>query len=281
MAELAPPQVVQQPQLVPPTVGLLTSANVVEETDERWVNGFAYAPEGCGAGEVFDLCATFTKTVAGAAPPVTGTPYGLVAQDTCTTFSHLERDYVARATRKLLAIETFLLERELWSDTLGLNPHLADAGNAEFVDATGSSPSDLRLAIADLEQAALDCMPGRRVMLHVRPWVLNAILGATGSSALIRFDGTRYYTPSNNLVVPGRGYPGTSPAGAEPSTSEWIYASTMVDVRHGPVFTTPSTLREATNRQTNQVTYFAERAAHASFDYDCCVVGLEVSRTLS
>src|SRR4051812_17749821 len=107
MSSLGPDAVVQQPLLTPPSLGLLSSANVIDEaTDERWVNGFGYSPEGCGVAEAFDLCATFTKTVAASAPPITGTPFGMVAQDTCSSYTKDHREYQARANRKLLAMES-------------------------------------------------------------------------------------------------------------------------------------------------------------------------------
>lgn len=279
MTSLGPDAVVQQPLLVPPTLGLLAAANVVEETDERWVNGFGYSPEGCGVAEAFDLCASFTKTVAGAAPPITGTPFGMVAQDTCSAYTKDTRQYEARATRKLLAMESYLLEKELWDGALNINPHLAWAGNPNLVTVTGTI--NLLTAIPLIEQAAIDAMPGRRIMIHMRPVVL-ALFMAISPAGTLRYEGGRYYTPNNSIVVPGRGYSGKSPAGTAPNaTTESIYATTLVDVRHSPVFTNPPSFAEALDRAENKVTYFAERAGHASFDYSCSVITAAVTKTVT
>jgi hypothetical protein len=277
---LAPAAVVTQPPLIPPTISLLTSVAVIDETDERWVNGFAYAPESpYMASPIFDLCDhSYEKNVTAASPPITGQPYGIVANDTCSTFSYKWRDYAARATRLLMANESWVIARELWTNTLGLNTCFTNAPS--IVDATpGSGAVSLTLALAYIEQAYADYAPGVRPYIHMRPYAITAIAGRTGAGEYIRKEGNRRYTTMDSLIVADTGYPGTGPAGqAVGADSEWIFATSPVVVRHSPISVIPNNLSEATLRRENQVTFYAERAAHASFDYNNVVVALNIKR---
>lgn len=275
-----PSTVVKYVTLTPPSVSLLSAAILLEESDERWVNGLNYVPDGCGEGEIFDLCDNdpitgFEKTISASSDPVTGSPFGLVAQDTCTTFSRNARDYFARATRKLLAMESALLADEVWTGSLGLNPRLADPSN---VDATGSGAEPLVTAIALIEQTFYDTSPGVRPMIHMRPFVLETLL-ALGSVGLRR-EGNVWYTAMDSVIAVDRGYPGTGPSGeAVDVNTEWIYATPVLAVRRSAIVTIPNTLKDAVLRTENQVTVFAERAVQATWDNNCPTISLKVDRT--
>jgi hypothetical protein len=279
MTSIGPAEVVLQPQLVPPSISLLTAVTVVDETGDRWVNGIKYVPEDCDAGEIFELCDNdpttgFEKTIAARGTAVTGTPYGAVVSDTCTTFSYKVADFQGRAMRKLLAMESSLVANELWTNSLGLNVPIAGAPNTTTI---GTSVK-LQLAIAYAEQAFIDCAPAVRPYIHLRPYLLEAMLGF--ETKAIRREGNRWYTGMDSVVVPDMGYPGTGPTGqAVSATEEWLYVTGPVQVRHGPVSIIPTNLNEAVLRTQNQVTFYAERAVHASFNPNCCTIALNVKRT--
>lgn len=276
---LGPAVVVQQPPLVPPPISLVNSAIIAEEPDERWINGFQYSPEACEGGQVFPLdCEpTETKLIAAASPPITGTPYGIVAQDTCSTFSYQSRDYVARATRLLLATESAFIASELWTPTNNIG--FTNAPN--IVDATVGSPVDPTVAIGIIEAAFYACDLVHTPMIHMSPGLFLQIAGVTGAGELLRREGNRWYTPTGAQIVVDSGYPGTGPGGTAPTaTDEWMWATAPVQLRRGPIMVIPSDFPEAVLRRENQVTFRAERAAHASFNYNCCVVALQVERVL-
>lgn len=283
MTVLGPAAIVTGVPLTPPPISLLTAAGVVDETGERWENGFNYIAESCGAADAFLICNNdpitgFQKTVTAArSTPITGTPYGIVAQDTATTFGWAYRDYAARATRKLLSVESYMIAKELWNGTLGINPKFADP-LAVIAPGTGAAPESLLTAISSVEQAFFDVNPGTRCYIHMRPNILQTLQNFSGGDPLRRV-GNVYYTQMDSVCCVDRGYPGTGPAGqAVSQTQEWIYATPPIQVRHGPVMVTPTSMKEATDRKSNQVTFFAERAVHAGWDYGCTVVALNVKR---
>lgn len=280
MTQLGASTYVQGVPLSPPAISLLNAAIVENETDERWVNGLHYVPEAGGVAEVFELCDNdpdtgFTKTIVAASTPLTGTPHGIVAQDTCSTFSYQARDYQARATRQLLAMESRLIAAELWEGTLGLNPFLADP---TATVATGTaSPESLLYAIGTIEEAFY-ATSTQRCMIHMRANVLEAIQTLSGGAALRR-EGNTFYTQLDSVVSVDRGYTGTGPSGqAVTTTQEWIYATAVVQIRHSPVVVFPDRMPEAVLRRENQVTFFAERAVHAAWDYNTPTIALNVKR---
>lgn len=284
---VAPAVVVEQPFLIPPTISLVNAAIDATPDGERWINGFQYSPEACVGGQAFSLqdCdpdySTAVKLTADSGAPITGTPYGIHAQDTCSTFSYQWRDYVARATRLLLATESEWIASELWAPSY--EPNNIGFTNAPiFYDNTpGGGPVSLSVAIALIEQAAFQTFDTWQPQIHMPPSIFTQIAGITGAGVLLTQVGNRWYTPMGSQIVVDKGYSGNGP-GNDPtgqSTYKWIYATPPVQVRRGPIMVIPGEMSEAVLRRENQVTYRAERAAHASFDYHCGVVGLQVAYT--
>jgi len=280
---LGPGTVVPAPPATPPTISLLTAAGGgTEEADLRWENGIGFAPEGCGSGQVVSTCAGTTKTVPENAAIEEWVPYGLVAADRCSAFGWQSHDYVARATRKLLACESKMLAGELWTALVETaNADYAFINAAELITAVWSPTA----AIAQLEQASGGtCGCGGRKMIHMRPRIFERILATAPS--MLRREGNRWLTGMDSIIVPDYGYPGTGPGAAAATVlavnaaTEFIYITNPVDVRHGPVDPFPGTLGEAMDRATNTVTYYAERIGVASYDV-CCAYAIEVNPTLT
>jgi hypothetical protein len=57
-----------------------------------------------------------------------------------------------------------------------------------------------------------------------------------------------------------------------------MYASSMVQIRRGPLVNIPETIEEAIDRATNDVSAIVERTVHAALDPECCVLAAEVTR---
>lgn len=332
---------VEQPHLTPPRVSLLTSADrpVLSETDKlRFGNGFRYAPEGDVVMGTWPICDgnnvdpgnpdyasnpkktpnfQFSNTGQEGRPyspfvdavgAVNFAPYGIYASDASGTFSWRARDGEARAKRKLDAGLSYMLEHELWTGSTNVlgraNPSLQ---NAARVLTTG--PICIFDAIALLEQATADGdargsqKGGMRYMIHVRPKVLDYI-EVNANSNFVRRDGNMYLTPMDNIVVPGRGYPGTGPnadtggAAALPAyplikgpgtyagpgsaitaTTEWIYLTPVVEVRLDDVMVLGDDPSQVISRRDNTVTYWAERIAHAAFDPTLNIYAAEICLT--
>jgi len=260
---------VPAPPLSPPSISLLTSSSVIDITDARWFAGVTYFPEGIGAAQAIKLDAS-SKT------PVTGPSadewdaHGIVASDRASTFGFEEHDYRARATRQLMAHESRIIEAQLWSDGLSL-------GNTKITGGTDWTTSvTVAKAIATMEQGIVDAGHGGSPLLfHMRPYLFDLIVEANPTT--IRREGNKWYTAMDNILVPGRGYNGKGPSGQAVGATEWLYCTPLVEVRRGPITTLPGNMAEATDRTTNTVTFFAERAVLASFDTKGVRLALEVT----
>jgi hypothetical protein len=201
-------------------------------------------------------------------------PFTAIAADRCSAFGWAQADYEGRARRLLAARESKAAEVALWSAP-GLpaaNPRLV-AGVA--VTTLGTSLAR-RLALATLVQGLADRNAGRG-MIHARPRLVEA----WGADGMLRIEGGKLVTTTGHLVIAGTGYPGTGPAAqAVAGTVEWAYATDAVVVHRGPVALTPRTMREATNSETNTVTFRAERGLAPVFA-GCALVAVSVDVAVS
>lgn len=268
-------EVYEGPQLTPPRISLLTAADLVVMTEERWNAGFDLIEEGCEDVKVFAVCPpenATPKTVDGGGANQTFEPYVLYATDACSTFGSQRRAFYDRAQRKLLTGEAAALEEILWTGSfdgtsLPGNPNLA--GDSSTIASPVTAAKD---AFAVLEQHIAECS-ATQGMIHVRPQVLVALLEARA----IRREGNVYLSPLDNLVVGGRGYPGTGPAGQAVGATEWMYGHPgIVQVRRGPVIRLgEESLANSVNRLTNDRLVVVERAAHVALDPTCCVFAID------
>lgn len=262
---------VDQALLTPPRVSLLSAAEIVPVTDRRWESGFTLQSEGCEIGYLFEVCPTpdTVKDSDGAGEVKEYFPYVVYATDKCSTFTN--RDFWARARRKLVLAESTRLENELWADTAGLGNPAFNDGDAVAV---GNGTNTAVEGIAILDQELGEATSGRS-MIHIRPILLPLLLDTNA----IRREGNVYLSPMDNIVVPGRGYPGTGPADQAVGATEWIFGSTgIVRVRHSEIVLTPpeGDDRAAVTRQWNDKAVYAERVTHAELD-SCAVLAVQVT----
>lgn len=261
-------------QLTPPTTSLLTAADLIVEEDNRWENGFEIEGEGCGSAAAWDDCGADLKCISDARQNSSFIPYVVYSTDSCSTWGYAksdERDYrSARLLRNLAASESYIVEQELWGDTLGLgNPKIADTSTI-----TNATALPILKAVAQIEDAAGDLAKGAGVMIHMRPYQFTLL----AAERILEEDDGRWFTPMGSIVVPGRGYAGTGPAGQAATTSEeWIYATAIVEIRLGDLFTIDNP-QDVIERTTNDVVLISERKAIASFDPTCIRIAQKVSR---
>lgn len=268
-------EVFDGPQLSRPRVSLLSSAEIVAVEGEMWYSGFDLILEGCEDSRVYAVCPD-----EGADPKeftATGTseeynPYILYATDHCSTFP-AQRAFYDRAQRKLEVGEASALEEQLWTGQvagtlIGTNPHLADTGTQTITTAV----TEPREALQVMEQALAECSAGRG-MIHLRPQVIVRLVG----QGVVRREGNVYLSPMDNIVVPGRGYPGTGPAGEAVGATEWMYGhSGVVQVRRGPIIRLgENDLASQIQRMTNDRLVIVERVVHVALDPSCCIYAIE------
>lgn len=274
------PEPIAAPPARPPRFGLIASAPVGDGGGARWQHGFAFQPEGCGAGGRVTVDCAGTSDVLDSTPGPgneDGEPFAVWASDECSTFGFESRDWQGRARRQLAAIESYEIANELWTGDLNLPGvvSLADP-TADTLTAAGQ-PKGAVDALGLLEQGLAQCNKGRQGMVHVTPLLLTHLV--TNDS--VRLDGTTYITPNGHIVVPDAGYPGTGPNGEAAGATQWAYATSFVQVMLGPVDVIPASMTDARqlaqsmDRAVNSIVVYAERLAAWQWDH-CCHVAVQV-----
>jgi hypothetical protein len=260
-----PPIILAGPLPQPLPYGLLAAATMVGEPDERWGNGANVRPYSPELPEVWDPCSTGTFRTKDT-PEQPDMPlfsaFGVVLTDVCSGRGVGTDDALdGRARAAFAAVEQWAVEREFArGDLMPSNPYLTD-GNADIL-ASGAAVS-LAEALALLEKAIGDT--GRAGMIHAD----RGIVAAWSTVGAVRIAGDRLLTYNGTPVASGGGYNGMAPDGeAAPGDEEgWAFATGPVEVRRSPdIEILPGSLREALDRETNVVTYRAERMYLVDWD---------------
>lgn len=269
------------PELRPPRVSLLTSAPVVEDANNpRWVLGYEFLPESCGTdAQTFALTAGYDKLPGERPALVQVDPFGVMTPATCSVFGHatpeLQDELRAQARRKLRACEAYQIEEEFWTGTkVATNPHLASTDSeditAEAQYATGMDADD---ALACMEKELGNCQCGGQGMIHMSRRLFTKLATVF---APFRKEGARILTMLDTIVVPGAGYPGTSPEGASDPAWEWMYGTGIVTVRMEAGDEIPRIVTQAVDRSLNTMTWYAEKAVAVDWD-PCCHLAVKVA----
>lgn len=252
-------------------------------TDQRWVEGFAFTPNGCADGGIVSAqCPPEPETKIEEDLPaiVTYIPFAVYASARCSTMGGpVSMDYLmARAAQVLDAVTDKQLESEFWTGAYAQannlpNDYLANSATMENLtpnaDIIGGA-----YALAALQMYLADCHDGGQGMIHatratITMWFAqNAGLYRAGDLILDAFD---------NIIVPGVGYDGSGPTGPEPDAdTAWAYATSLVEVKIGAVDPIPASVAQAVNRSTNDATFRAEKPVAAFWD-GCCHAGVRVN----
>ena len=258
------------PVLEEPVTGILAQVPVVTGPEaDRWFAGMQFSPEVSGAPEFRDLCSTVALAgTANREAPRQVHPFSLTVRDRCSTFGWQAADYEGRATRALAVKRTWGVEREFEKgELIGTNLHLADTYVApdpttvQLAAGANVSPTD-GLALLDEAIGNSTNVIGRG-MIWATPFVA-AKWKAAGLLAYETIDddsglGRRavILSPAGNYVIIGGGFEGRGPDGnvVASHASQWAYATDPVVVVASSPTTIPSTLAEATDKETNTVVY--------------------------
>lgn len=267
---------------IPGRITALTSLPVDRADPGRWITGYTFRPELCSGGAVLAMnCLGDSAQMSNAALPaaIDGSAWMIYAYDKCSTFGFGAADYEARARRQLNANESYLFARELWTGaatgpasaaTLDKNRPLADPA-ATTVTAAAATPL---VALGLLEQALMQGGWNRRGFIHCRPQLLVEWAAATA----IRREGTLWLTPSDNIVVSDGGYLGSGPAAptTPPTTSQWAYATSWMQVRVGTQRVSGGPNAEGVDRSVNTVFTWAFEPVMVQWD-ECVHYAAQVS----
>ncbi len=171
----------------------------------------------------------------------------------CTTVNAKRPEFRTRLQAAFRALEATAVERMLVdADGTLETPYLTD-GNMETL-ASGSGVSVVE-GIALLENAIALVGNG---MIHVTPGIASAMAAETD---VVRRSPGVLETALGTVIVVGAGYIGAYPmGGSAPSAGEeWAFASGFVEVHRDEDQILAPTIGQSMNRETNDVTYIAER----------------------
>jgi hypothetical protein len=256
-ATMGPPVAIDGPLPVAPEYALLSAVTIVEDADPHWLMGGDVWGYPSDLPQAIDPCATGTfaiKDEGGEQPRGLFGSYALYLPITCTASGIDQDTFQDRALLAFRATESYGVAHELAFGTANqLNPFLAD-GNGSFP--AGNTALSAQAGLSYLEDAIGGT--GRQGLIHATPATGTAWSG----SSLLQTSGGRMTTVANGTPVAlDGGYIGAQPAGhtAPAAGQAWAFATGPVQVRRTEVFLNPPTLREALDREINEVTYRAER----------------------
>lgn len=293
-----PRQIVDGPGFTPLPYALWDAVEQRPATDPHWQNGVTWQ-EWCPQvpDTMYEECLSVTGT-GGSPPPfptlpsggnvvqtVRGaTPFTVYAEFDCSPVGLADNEKAADAIGRL---ESYAVERAFWTGQAGgqavVWPHLA--ANAQFLDPASSQPPivmqsaasqvvtgtgvDVTDALGQLEGQLAACYGGRGV-IHIPRLAIPTFQAWT----LIHDVGGKLYTAAGNMVVPGGGYPGTSPSGAAPAAGQcWIYATGAVFGWRSEVTSRP--MPETFDRAKNTVKSIAQRTY--VIGYECCLLAAQIA----
>jgi hypothetical protein len=260
-----PPIILAGPLPQPLPYGLFSAATIVGEADDRWGNGAYIRPYSPELPEAWDPCSsgTFREKDTPEQPELAlFAAFGLVLTDVCAgrgigTDAALD----GRARAAFAAVEQWGVEHEFATgDLMPSNPYLGD-GNADVL-ASGAATGKLEaLALLELAIGAT----GRAGIIHAD----RGIVSAWSSLGSLRIDGGKLLTYNGTPVASGGGYAGVQPDGESAAGADqgWAFATGPVEIRRfDDIEILPGSLAEALDRETNIVTYRAERSYLVDWD---------------
>lgn len=178
----------------------------------------------------------------------------------------------------------YVVERIFWTGgNFATSQHLAE--DTAITESVGGSTINLQTAatvlvtgavdvvegIGRLEQAMADCYGGTP-LIHVPRGVTSHL----AANHLVAAKGSKLLTDNGSIVVPGPGYPGTSPAGVAPTAgTTWLYATGSVKMWAGELMWQARDTRELLGRSINDTVLIVEQ--RFTLAWDCCHFAIPVS----
>lgn len=268
---------IQAPSLKPPRVSILSSAEIISIPGDKWFGGIfarrlsadpSTGHFGWNAvespyedSEVFVLPVCYEgegKEIFPRTDFHQHDSFVIYATDDCSTFGSGGVNFLDRAKQKLAVNEPWTLERLLWNG----NPGGAGPGFS-FVESdlpelvTGAHPL---AGFALLDSTVAKNRHDGRGMIHMTTKMFDLLQQYT----LFRREGNVWFSPNDNIVVPGRGYTGDGPDDETASDNEeWMFGHPgVIEIVRSDVSTfpeTPEALAQQMDRARNDLIVFAER----------------------
>lgn len=269
-ASLGPLQWIDGPYPVIRPYRLLDVATIVPDLDPHWRAGaqvYSYPPD---LAHTWNPCPDgssqqgATKMEGGIIPIPVFNAFTVYLAESCGSrgvgaipnVEEAQARFVARAEAVFAAVEAQAVELE-FSQGLSLpgNPFLADGEGTPLAGGAAVGPVE---ALCLLEDAIAET--GRGGVIHATPGTVTA-WESTGFT-LDKSGSVLYTRACGTPVVVGTGYLGADPQGqAEAADGQaWAYATGPVQIRRAPTIEIlPARIEQALDRETNLITYRAER----------------------
>lgn len=263
--------------------------------NSHWQQGVTWVERCGGGGTTYDECLAVTGTGGDPSAPAAladnvgqtnrgATPFTVYAQFDCSPVGQ-DRTYAYdKAAEALARTEPYAVTQALWTGTAGdqptVWPHLA--ANATLDDTQGirlqtaASPlvtggEDPAVALGQVEYNMAQCNGGEGY-IHIPVFAFPTFK----ANKLVHREnpGGPWRTAAGNIVIPGSGYTGSSPAGAAPAAgTSWIYGTGAMFGFRSDVFVRefPATF----DRAENTVRMLASRTY--LFGFECCHYGALVT----
>lgn len=269
------------PPITPPKVSLLSSIEVINlKSDDEFRSQAIVEFDACGSeGDTALVCADETELSEDpGACSVEFTPFEIlqsVAYQTtgADNFPAIKK----RAERKLIACQSKMISNELWTGSLNIgNNSIASDDAFDITSDVAEEPDDALAALED----AIGIYGCSNAFIHTTPFMLNKIDKDLIFRVIDPQTGNiTYYTRSGNKLIVDFGYDGSGPDGSPPASNyEWMYATTPIVVKLGPITLTPDSINSAIKRDVNKITARASRLAQVEFDSNCVHLAAKVTR---
>jgi hypothetical protein len=276
---LGPASIVDAPAPQPPQFTLVGSAQVADETDERWMNGVRVRTFPCGPALAYSVCGGSggINKAPGDGPGLLDTvePVQIYLPVSCQVrHGDLYSDLRAMAVTAFGTYEYAAIEREFeLGEIEPANPRLA--AGAAVTQLNGGAAAKLRLGVGLLELCI--AKTGSLGMIHARADIASDLVQSGGARQV----GSRLVTPLGTIVVPGYGYTGAAPNGTAPAANQaWVYATGLVQLRRQTTpIVIPDSVADAVDHQTNTMEITVERAYQVAWD-GCLHSAVLIDRTL-
>lgn len=288
------PLAVAPPLVTPESATLLDYVQWVDGGDAHWQLGIMYPVVCGGASTTYDLCITLetdaenpTKSEQAERTWRAAYPFTVYTEIDCSPVGWWD-DAENNIREALRRYEHLAVEETFWTGTVAGDPniafpHLAASGTMDLpsqpdglvtvqtaatIAITGTV--DVVEGLGALEQEIGTCY-GARGTIYVTLPVFDELV----NELLVFQRNGLWFTAKGNMVVPGSGFPGTSPSGLVPAAgTSWMYATgALMGYRSAP--RQVATRKDSFDRSVNTLSLIIERTY--ILGWDCCHAAVLVS----
>lgn len=250
--------------------GITNAQNVTPLEGEHWVTGMTWLPEGCKLSDALALTENWARPASQTdAAQQYSTPFIVNVVDEGSAID-LSRDRVGRATRSLLAEQSYQIAREFEAGAIASaasgshKTRYLDDGSLSTVGSAVGDDYSFGEALDCLDGALTGCLRNGQGMIHMTPTHLSA----AQRLRWVRWNGNTPYSPHGHVIAADAGY-----TGAAHDATSLVFGTDMIRVVLGPIKVVGADPDDVTI-DTNDRHVVAYRPAAYIWD-GCCHLGVD------